>query len=204
MELPPTLVTFTGHGLCGIWAYDEPWLFDTVAEHDAAARLARGWQHTLRTNAEAMGWSVGVDNVGSLAQLTRVPGSFNRKRGCGPVMVQLLQCNPGRRYTTHQLDAAVTDWGPPQQEHPRPTPTDAAHETLSGPLPLCAADRTAGEQRRLEQRARGAMRYALYEVEHNGQPRHPMAKWLSVCLWKMGLSRAELHQCLWAWLEEVR
>jgi hypothetical protein len=89
LPLAPTLVVHSGHGVQAWWLFEEPYVFDSGAERNHVAGIARGWQDTIRVFAGQRGWD--VDTVSDLARLMRVPGTTNYKRV--PVPVRLLQEN---------------------------------------------------------------------------------------------------------------
>lgn len=78
--VPPTLIVHTGNGIQAWWAFSEPLIFESDAEKNTIAQLARDWNLTIKLRArEAGGWEAGVDSVHDLTRLMRAPGSINTK-----------------------------------------------------------------------------------------------------------------------------
>lgn len=77
MGAPATMIVHSGHGLHGWWVFKEPWLFPDDAERSKGAALCLGWSRTLMAKAKAQGYT--ADNVGDLARVMRIPGTWNRK-----------------------------------------------------------------------------------------------------------------------------
>lgn len=77
MGPPPTWVIHSGHGLQAWWLFEEPWMFDHQEERAMAAKLCKDWSATLRARARQQGWD--ADQVGDLARVMRLPGTWNRK-----------------------------------------------------------------------------------------------------------------------------
>ena len=75
--MPPTLIIKSGGGLQAWWLFKEPWIFDNDADHDKAARVAKGWTKRLQEHAKIRDWK--VDSTGDLARVLRVAGTYNRK-----------------------------------------------------------------------------------------------------------------------------
>jgi putative DNA primase/helicase len=86
MGLAPTILLHTGHGFHAWWLFREPWIFESDAERQKAARLAKAWNATLRVRASAHQWD--TDAVGDLAHLMRIPGLWNRKGEPVPVRIR--------------------------------------------------------------------------------------------------------------------
>ena len=99
----PTLVINSGYGLQAWWLFDEPWIFENKFERDKAAALAQAWMRFYGNIAAQHGWA--LDNVGDLARIMRLPGTFNHK-GTTPVAVEIIQ-NTGIRYKVDELFEAM-------------------------------------------------------------------------------------------------
>lgn len=70
MELPPSLVIHSGHGLQPWWLLSEP-----MTEKMSAS--ARGWGLTLQAHAASLGYC--IDSVHDITRVMRVPGTLNHK-----------------------------------------------------------------------------------------------------------------------------
>lgn len=78
VELRPTWVIFTGHGIQAHWQFKEPWLFAPESEEwGAAAAVNRAWTETLQHHARKLGYD--ADSTGDLTRVLRLPGGTNRK-----------------------------------------------------------------------------------------------------------------------------
>ncbi len=78
-EMPtrPSVVISSGYGLQGWWVFEEPFLIRNDADRLRAKRLALGWNLLAQLQGKKHGWH--VDNVGDLARVLRLPGTWNRK-----------------------------------------------------------------------------------------------------------------------------
>lgn len=77
MPRRPSLVVHSGYGLQAWWLLKEPLLLKTEADRIAAGQTVAGWVATGNKLAAKHGW--GVDPVGQLSRVLRVPGTWNRK-----------------------------------------------------------------------------------------------------------------------------
>jgi len=103
---PPSLLVHSGHGLHAYWVLKEPWTFDTDAERNQAARLAKGWHGTVCAAAESLGWH--MENLGDLTRVLRLPGTLNHK-GDPPAEVRVLESHPDRRYNPDDFEAYLVE-----------------------------------------------------------------------------------------------
>ncbi len=74
---PPSIVVDSGGGLHVYWLLQEPLILANAADRQRAKDLVARVQAALRLAAEDQGW--GVDHTANLAQLLRLPGTFNHK-----------------------------------------------------------------------------------------------------------------------------
>ena len=79
MGLPPSLIVHSGHGFQPWWLFKEPWIFENEEERKRAMTVCSAWSRTLIAQAKARGWT--ADNVGDLARVMRIPGTWNHKNG---------------------------------------------------------------------------------------------------------------------------
>ena len=112
MPLTPSMVVHSGHGLHAYWLLDRPWVFTDAQDRARAATLARGWHGAVCSAAEALGWK--LENLGDLARVLRLPGTWNHNGGGQPVEVRILRRDVSVRYRPDQF--------------PLPEPTDAPAE----------------------------------------------------------------------------
>lgn len=97
--LEPTVLVGSGYGLQAWWLLDDdPWVFGSEAEHQQASRITQGW--VLLHRQEARRHGVGLDGVGDLARVMRLPGTLNGK-GDGTAPVSVLSWDGPR----HSMDA---------------------------------------------------------------------------------------------------
>jgi hypothetical protein len=100
LELPPSLLVGSGHGVHAWWLLDEFWTFADDDDRVEARTLLRRLHGLLR----AQGWK--VDAVHDLARVMRVPGTLNHKTS--PPAPVTLERHQGRRCSFSELD----DWLP--------------------------------------------------------------------------------------------
>ncbi|MFO8012736.1 MAG: DUF3987 domain-containing protein [Phycisphaerae bacterium] len=102
----PSILVDSGHGLHAYWLLKEPWGFDTDAEREQAARLAKGWHGTVCAAAKSLGWH--LENLGDLARVLRLPGTLNHK-GDPPAEVRILESHPDRRYNADDFEPYLVE-----------------------------------------------------------------------------------------------
>lgn len=103
----------SGGGWYGWWLFKEPWVFDSPAERQRAVDMARGWNVTLLRKARDKGWE--GDNVGDLARVLRLPGTFNWKHD-PPLVCMACGWENGPRYDPSDADE-FTVCGQPEEVH---------------------------------------------------------------------------------------
>lgn len=107
MPIAPSLLVDSGHGLHPYWLFKEPWVFDSPAERDRAARLAKGWHGRVCATAEALGWH--LENLGDLARVLRVPGTINHKLPGQSATVRIIERKPEIRYNPDDFDEYIVE-----------------------------------------------------------------------------------------------
>lgn len=131
----PTLWVHSGGGLYPWWLLEDPEeLTGDEFAIDAAEKLSDGWQKILVWSANKIGFDYG--NVGDLARVLRVPGTWNRKAG-GERPCRLLE-NSGPLYSFENLAGALfalQDAALPPPPPPRTTPVAIAPSPTRGPMP---------------------------------------------------------------------
>jgi putative DNA primase/helicase len=75
--LAPSIFVRSGFGLQVYWLFREPFVIENDAERQRLKSLSRRFQHSLRLQAKARGWT--LDPTADLCRVLRVPGTFNRK-----------------------------------------------------------------------------------------------------------------------------
>lgn len=122
LGLEPTVVIHTGHGIQAFYRLAQPWVFGAVDEDDdgapviddskveaerrRAADLVWSFVTSVRIRAKQKGgWA--VDPTGDLARLVRIPGTRNRKVAGEDLPVEILECDPNRRYDIEQIEAVL-------------------------------------------------------------------------------------------------
>jgi hypothetical protein len=93
----PSLIVFSGGGIHAYHLFKELWCFDSDQERARAQELSRRFQAYIIAEGTSRGWK--IDNTSNLAQVLRVPGSYNRKQPDNPVLVEVIQDFPDRRYS---------------------------------------------------------------------------------------------------------
>ena len=100
LPVPPSVLIDTGHGFLARWLLAEPVVIADGTDRRRAVDLAQGWNRLAGRLWADHGCH--LDNVGDLARLTRVAGTYNRKRE--PVVpVQVVEAHPGCRYRPEDL-----------------------------------------------------------------------------------------------------
>jgi hypothetical protein len=96
----PTSIVHSGNGIQAHFDFDKPWRLETVADRTAAAGLSADFQRTLLDHFRTHGRK--IDSVGDIVRNFRPPGTLNHKSN-PPKAVQLLEHDPGRRYSIEQI-----------------------------------------------------------------------------------------------------
>ena len=102
MPLRPSAIVSSGHGLHAYWLLHEPWLFPSDADRQAAAMLAKRWHALVCRKAATRGW--GLENLGDLTRVLRIPGTLNHSGNGQPVEVRMLEFEPDRRYAPDDFE----------------------------------------------------------------------------------------------------
>ena len=101
LQLPPTIVVHSGHGLQVFWLFDQ--LVDITENRKAAAARQAGWIDLLR----GVFRPYALDSVIDLARVMRLPGFTNNKVNDHPVPVTVIY-DDGPRTTPHAVDEAIS------------------------------------------------------------------------------------------------
>jgi len=126
MPLPPSVVVSSGHGLHAYWLLQEPWIFGGDAERERAAALAKRWHGKVCALGARRGW--GLENLGDLTRVLRLPGTLNHNGAGGPVEVRVVEARPHLRYAPDDFEQFL----------PAEEPGDAADENVVPALVLRA------------------------------------------------------------------
>lgn len=109
--LTPTIIVASGYGIQAWWLFQGgPWLFESTADRESAARLVAAFQAAIRARAKQAGW--GVDSTHDLARLMRVPGGRNHKgveSGWEPAPVK-IHSDTGIRYTIEAISGVGAEY----------------------------------------------------------------------------------------------
>jgi hypothetical protein len=133
-HLLPTLLVASGYGIHAYYLFtDGPWIFRSVAERDEAASLSFRWFTLHQQSAARHGWH--VDQLGDLARLMRLPGTWNCKRRDDAKLVRVLR-ERGPRYTRADFRELLSDV--PEQP-PGPTSLFDGTVALTGDTSAYAA-----------------------------------------------------------------
>lgn len=109
--LMATLIISSGHGLQPWHLFKEPWIFENDADRVKAMAFAQGWQTSLRSKAQTMGWT--LDATHDLARVLRVPGTINRKVAAEPVDVTIAWRDEPTRYDPSEFPECPTEMTTP-------------------------------------------------------------------------------------------
>jgi len=104
LELEPTIVVHSGHGLQAYWILSDPWIFQSDADRKKATAFTKNWNDAAKFRCSVRGWD--LDAVFDLTRVMRLPGSVNAKIKDHEVPVRILKIG-GPTYTVDQIrDAA--------------------------------------------------------------------------------------------------
>jgi hypothetical protein len=151
IQLPPTVVVNSGHGVHAYWNLSEPIHFTCDDERSV-------WASTVKAFASILDG----DSTQDCSRLLRLPGTWNvkdKRNGAAPVRCELVHIDESRVYprsafATFESSAGGSS-GPPRTLSEKRV-AEAADDT-----PLCTA--TIGRARD-HQRIRGILRYLDREV----------------------------------------
>ena len=133
-HLPPTITVDSGGGLHAWHLFERPWVFASIADREAAMRLAWQWQSLHRTTNGGR-----LDATHDLARLMRLPGTLNAKDPAAPRPVT-WNGEIGPRYPLQPLRDLVASSVP---DTPAAAPSGltgaGARVNLTGPLDQYAA-----------------------------------------------------------------
>ena len=94
LEIAPTILVHSGHGLQAWWLFDEPFVFQDPAERREMQRLSVAWHERLKSVFGQRGWT--IDATHDLSRILRLPGTLNHK-GDTSVPVRVLSSDGPRR-----------------------------------------------------------------------------------------------------------
>ena len=105
IEVEPTLVINTGHGIHAWWCFDKAWLFNDD-DRDLARRMLINLQGVIRLKAYAQGW--GLDATHDLSRVMRVAGTTNIKDPDHPVLTKIISVS-GKRYPRDRFSYLMSE-----------------------------------------------------------------------------------------------
>lgn len=129
LPFKPTIIIFSGHGLHIYFLFTEPWILSNEAERREAEMLSRGLQSVLREEAKKSGWI--LDNTANLAQMLRVPNSFNYKNPEDPKTVSILEANYERRYSPQDFKQFLNQYLQPDDDSDTTTKRGSVDDILN-------------------------------------------------------------------------
>ncbi len=103
----PSMLVHSGNGYHAYWLLKEPWVFASSEERAHGARLARAWHQRVVDAAASLGFK--LENLGDLARVLRVPGSFNRKNRDAPVECRIVRHRVELRYDREDFECAAPE-----------------------------------------------------------------------------------------------
>jgi putative DNA primase/helicase len=77
IPLPITMIIHSGYGIHAYWLFRELWRFEDEAERGRGAQLLQRFQATIIAAGQRHGWA--LDSTFNLAQVLRIPGTYNHK-----------------------------------------------------------------------------------------------------------------------------
>ena len=138
IPLKPTMIVHSGHGLQAWWLFKQPWVFENAEQHGQAIFTSHLWQHHLQLTGAKHGWK--VDQVGSLAQQMRVPGTVNAKDPQHVVATTLVSCDPDARYLVKDFLELCRDDKQEIDDASTALPVGSRHRfTKRNPCPVCGS-----------------------------------------------------------------
>lgn len=126
IELRPTALVHSGHGLQAYWLFKEFWRFESEEERGRAKQLLIRWQAMLRAIAQRRNWT--IDPTADLVRVLRVPGTLNRKLAESIRLVRYRADGP--RYCIDELEgilAATSAAAVPEPSPARPNEGEPAN-----------------------------------------------------------------------------
>ena len=95
-KLPPSIIVNSGHGLHCYWLFDKPHSIKTKEDILKFKGYTKGLAHCLLY----LGADTGID----LSRVLRVPGTQNLKDPNKPLLVEILEFNPDRKYRLEEFE----------------------------------------------------------------------------------------------------
>jgi hypothetical protein len=99
-ECPPTIIISTGNGLHAWWLFQEPWIFVSDEDRNAASVLSTRFQTLLQYNSNQQGWA--FDRLSDLSRVLRIPGTVNAKDPAERKTVEVYEVRE-RRYSPAEI-----------------------------------------------------------------------------------------------------
>lgn len=125
-ELKPSTLVNSGGGLHVYWVFDQLFIIDNEEDRERAQALLIRFQQLFIQTAHACGWK--LDNTSNIAQVLRVPGTYNRKGG-KQTLVKIEGSDGDRRYTLEEIESAIIN-----AEVKLTSIRESNLETAAGPL----------------------------------------------------------------------
>lgn len=160
LELRPTILVHSGHGIQAWWLFKELWELGDENRGNAAA-LSAGWNEFVASRGAKHGWI--LDRTGDLARVLRIPGTINAKGD--PVPVEIIEANPDSRYMVDDFERIMSLM-------PRPTDEAAARReaksTNGVDWKTAPRGSSAGERNNALASYLGKLAYEIGDIESEG------------------------------------
>ncbi len=107
-SLAPSMIVKSGKGLHGYWFLQE----DLSIENEVDLKEAQNFVKNLYRGFAVHALPYEFDATHDLSRGLRVPGTYNLKDPANPIPVEVLECNPDRRYSVEQVRNASVEISP--------------------------------------------------------------------------------------------
>lgn len=105
MPLKPTMIINSGHGYHAWWLFRELFKIESDEDRIKIKEIVYGWNILLRNKAKKHSWD--IDNVGDLARILRLPGTYNLKNKNEPVICKINFLTDSLRYNHFDFDEYI-------------------------------------------------------------------------------------------------
>lgn len=130
LNLPPTIIINSGHGVHAIWCLDHPFVIDSEEDRKRITSMSSAFGNHIKKSGLDRGWK--LDFVQDITRMLRLPGSLNHKEN-PPIPCEVAFSSD----TRYPLSAFEAYQAPPEQ----PTAQPMAIETDT----MGSADRMRGK-----------------------------------------------------------
>ena len=113
LNLPPTIIVNSGHGVHAIWCLDHPFVIHSEEDRKRIISISTGFGNHIKKSGMDRGWK--LDFVQDITRMLRIPGSLNHKDE--PPVPCVVEIADDTRYPLSAFDAYQA---PPEQPAAQP------------------------------------------------------------------------------------